>query len=260
MKLQMQTCTSARSSRLFRTVGGICATICAALGAPRVEAAGIPPYIVQGYVFDGNSSTSLAGPGTVSFSNGGASATATVSVVGPMVSISGTNDPPSGYFSQAYASLTYFLQITGPAGTVPVHVTAFGSTGPAYNGTLGGTYNAAFSVSSGAIYTIDKLVDQGTAPASFSVNGTYDFLADTLYRVQLQAFGVGNGTFFSTVDPMFTIAALNPNDYTLEFSPGIVNGPSAVPLPAALPLFATVLGGAGFLTWRRRKAATKAVA
>lgn len=37
-----------------------------------------------------------------------------------------------------------------------------------------------------------------------------------------------------------------------------VEATSPVPLPAALPLFASILGGAGFLTWRKRRKAASA--
>jgi hypothetical protein len=39
---------------------------------------------------------------------------------------------------------------------------------------------------------------------------------------------------------------------------GLANGPATTPLPAALPLFASGLGGLGFLQWRRKKKAAAA--
>jgi hypothetical protein len=63
--------------------------------------------------------------------------------------------------------------------------------------------------------------------------------------------GVG-GTFTGQIDPMFTVDFTR---YQLLFSPGVVNGdPSPIPLPAALPLFATGLGALGLLGWRRKRA------
>jgi hypothetical protein len=54
------------------------------------------------------------------------------------------------------------------------------------------------------------------------------------------------------IDPTFADAA----DYSLQVSRGIGNSPSAVPLPAALPLFAFAVGGLGiFGRWRRRRGA-----
>ena len=40
-----------------------------------------------------------------------------------------------------------------------------------------------------------------------------------------------------------------------EFQMGILLQPAATPLPAALPLFATGLGGLGLLGWRRKRKA-----
>jgi hypothetical protein len=64
-----------------------------------------------------------------------------------------------------------------------------------------------------------------------------------------------------TVDPQFFIdlnqGGNNPADFALFFSDGVVNTPStsATPLPAALPLFATGLGGLGLFGWRRKRRA-----
>jgi hypothetical protein len=54
-----------------------------------------------------------------------------------------------------------------------------------------------------------------------------------------------------TIDPTFAFA----NDFTLVFSDGIDNGPTNTPVPAALPLFVTGLGGLGLLGWRRKRKA-----
>ena len=44
----------------------------------------------------------------------------------------------------------------------------------------------------------------------------------------------------------------------LENSPGLDGTAREVPLPAALPLFATGLGGLGLLGWRRKRKAQAA--
>jgi hypothetical protein len=57
-------------------------------------------------------------------------------------------------------------------------------------------------------------------------------------------------------------AATNIIAATFSFGTGpdtfIPGTPSAVPLPGALPLFATALGGLGLLTWRRKRKALAA--
>jgi hypothetical protein len=58
----------------------------------------------------------------------------------------------------------------------------------------------------------------------------------------------------STMDPSFTIADSGGSysAYHIAYSSGI-GGLSTVPLPASLPLFASALGGLGFVEWRRRR-------
>jgi hypothetical protein len=57
------------------------------------------------------------------------------------------------------------------------------------------------------------------------------------------------------VDPYFDLSGL-PDGVTFEISNGIGNAlPSATPIPAALPLFASGLGALGLLGWRRKKKA-----
>ncbi|MCG8547570.1 MAG: hypothetical protein MJE12_25510, partial [Alphaproteobacteria bacterium] len=48
---------------------------------------------------------------------------------------------------------------------------------------------------------------------------------------------------------------LNNNAWFTHFRMNVIEGPSPVPLPAALPLFLTVLAGMGFLRWWKRRVA-----
>ena len=66
-------------------------------------------------------------------------------------------------------------------------------------------------------------------------------------------FGLGGGVLF-TIDPLTAGSVLIGNT---GFAPeGIAVAPPAVPLPAALPLFATALAGMGLLGWRRKRKAS----
>ena len=59
---------------------------------------------------------------------------------------------------------------------------------------------------------------------------------------------------FQTLDGFFNSVVLSSTDYAFEFTNLSTSDP-VVPLPAALPLFATGLGALGLLGWRRKKKA-----
>jgi len=58
------------------------------------------------------------------------------------------------------------------------------------------------------------------------------------------------------VDDIFGIEILNVSGSGFNSSGVLIDSPSAVPLPAALPLFAGGLGLMGLLGWRKKQAAT----
>jgi len=61
---------------------------------------------------------------------------------------------------------------------------------------------------------------------------------------------IGNGVFGSNNGPI---------NYTMTFNvTQTVTPPAATPIPGALPLFASGLGGVGFLGWRRKRANARA--
>jgi hypothetical protein len=59
---------------------------------------------------------------------------------------------------------------------------------------------------------------------------------------------IGNGTFATNNS--------GPVAYSMSFT--VTSTIAATPIPAALPLFASALGGLGFVGWRRKKAAAAA--
>jgi hypothetical protein len=75
--------------------------------------------------------------------------------------------------------------------------------------------------------------------------------ADTILATPLTA-GVTSFTF-GAFDPITggTPAMIDSNHTLLAFETG--PAPASVPLPAALPLFASALGGMGLIGWRRRR-------
>lgn len=156
----------------------------------------------------------------------------------------------------------YQFAVVGPTNTV-VPVSFSGNLAANFSGGGGNEYAAAtvqvYSLPLSSTLFQDSA---GAAPAVASSSHEYgtllDVTANTPYTIALRATvssGKGSGTALS--DPVLAIDALflaeNPG-YSLEFSPGIDNkSVSAVPLPAALPLFGSgVIALAGF-AWRREK-------
>jgi hypothetical protein len=81
---------------------------------------------------------------------------------------------------------------------------------------------------------------QITTATYLAYNGTYDL-----------CLSYGYCAYFVNCAPSFLTVFSNPNGasgFDLTFT-------SATPLPAALPLFATGLGGLGLLGWRRKRKA-----
>jgi hypothetical protein len=97
--------------------------------------------------------------------------------------------------------------------------------------------NISFVQASGAAPT-------GVLPVGIETAFAYDFLpASDTFGQLLYTFGS------RTTNLLFTLGRI-------ETTVGI----SETPLPAALPLFATVLGGAGFAAWRRKRKAAAVAA
>ncbi|HVY98409.1 MAG TPA: hypothetical protein VHA35_02830 [Dongiaceae bacterium] len=177
--------------------------------------------------------------------------------------------------------LTYYIEFTGPTSTVDVNVQASGATDAAGENALNSyghnRSSAWFRIAPyiqviGGGYAGDPVAQDSvtsnergfTEPGlhSFSFNEVVTFTTGMIYQVMMEtnaeAWGdeeTGDGSRHSTayVDPYFN----TPLGYGLQISAGVGNSApvSATPLPAALPLFTSALGGLGLLGWRRRKRA-----
>jgi PEP-CTERM motif len=74
---------------------------------------------------------------------------------------------------------------------------------------------------------------------------------------------VGNDTYFYDEEDGIILGTYYHQLYASQHGPGFGTwsfSPSAVPLPAALPLFASGLGAIGLLGWRRKRKKTAAMA
>jgi hypothetical protein len=195
---------------------------------------------------------------------GSASAGYAISLV-PFISVrTDAVTPDAAHQSHAVSEITlqYFFSINGPrAGEiVPVIVTAQAFFAGSFTGnvtTNGISADLGFALNSSSANLLFH--DQG---GSFTSKDTVNLISGDVYIVNMFADlesiarGPGRATGEATIDPVFTV---DPNFadaglFSLGFSDGIENvAQSATPLPGALPLFATVLGGWGVLGWRRKK-------
>jgi hypothetical protein len=126
--------------------------------------------------------------------------------------------------------------------------------------TAGHVYQLSFYVGN----TTGGSIFGSTSTVNVSINGTPTF-SDT--NSTTNATGLSWELFTHTfiASATTTLAFLNgdpANDNSNGLDNVVLNdlGPAAVPLPAALPLFATGLGALGLLGWRRKRNATAVAA
>ena len=177
-----------------------------------------------------------------------------------------------GTTAVAGSNLIYYVAFTGADGTIPVTIRAGGSASlaaftPLPEGAVRDHRNndaAVFlnisEVSGSDVVSLfaESDLDANAGEHLFSLDQQYMLKANTLYEVVMYAavyaaLGVQGGAF---VDPSFVA----PAGYTVLTSAGIGNGALATtPIPAALPLFASALGGLALFGRRKKKAAAPGV-
>ena len=216
--------------------------------------------------------TNITGEGAVSGSGpGGSNVSATFSLDGPLVTLSGTANGQSSQVG-GNVNLFYYFNVNGPSGSfVPIHVNAAGS----WSLNLPNPNEGAFVQSFFSIINIsnnstpfslsEDHQNNFTSSGSWSLDNTYSFLADTTYRVAMTVQGSagintagGSASFSATVDPLFTIDPAYAGSYSLDFSRGVTNSVASVPGPVVGAGFpGMILAAGGFFMWvqRRRQAA-----
>jgi hypothetical protein len=180
----------------------------------------------------------------------------------PRVSASSQAGP--GIKGEAESHLTYYVEFVGAPGTLSVNVQASGGASSAgldeFNyarNTANASFNINPYVSSGCclasgLANADS-TDQGLH--TFSYNQAVTFTANLVYEVSMETYASAwdGQTSTAYVDPLFTLGP--GSGYSIFTSSGIGNTASVTPIPAALPLFTSALGGLGLLGWRRKSKA-----
>jgi hypothetical protein len=197
-------------------------------------------------------SYSLAYAGTVTSVHGpgGGGVFHTLGVVGgdPVsgtLTINALNESPSASFPNSntfnQAEIGFTFQLTHPANL------GFSDSGPGIVVSMGDPAFSGFNFSSNGEDSTLSLNYQAGGPGVplTSLAGlptTSSGLMALLAMTSRNAFG------------SFDLGGLGVIEFSIDFATAVT------PIPAALPLFASALGGLGFMTWRRRKMAAGASA
>ena len=173
-----------------------------------------------------------------------------------------------GSQGSAGSDLTYYIMFAGADGDIQVHVNASGAADASGPNVLNGYGHNEASASVWANRYFDNgalgpdvfkgnansnyRASPNTGLQTFAIDGTFTFTANVIYQVMMQAYASSTEGHQATawVDPFFSA----PAGYSVLTSDNIGNL-ATTPIPAALPLFATALGGMGLIGWRRKKAA-----
>jgi hypothetical protein len=173
-----------------------------------------------------------------------------------------TNLSPAGYTLQVTVNYGASLHSTNGSNTAAIGTSV--------------DFSAAFD---GLSSPLVELVNQGTSDfnnnnatqifniTGFNPNDLNSFAAFSLFA-DISASPFSDGTENTTFDDPITLTLFDPNGniipnlfvesqngFFFDVTDGAATLTSATPVPAALPLFATGLGGLGLLGWRRKQKA-----
>jgi len=205
-------------------------------------------------VFNSGPSQTLAGAGITTAVARNFSAVVPLPAVSAAADVSGPADSATAT-AIADITLTYYLEVVGPSGSVPLDISAMGKVIAVSNGSSNGSGIANFSTCIPGV---------NISGGSWLLDTTATVTANNPYCVEIEAMAsafedsVLNTTedVTATVDPQFTIdpSFLLAPDYTLVFSPGVGAGVvTAAPEPT---VSLAAIAALGFLAWsgaRRRK-------
>jgi hypothetical protein len=246
-------------------------TVAALLLVPAAEASQLPAYHVLGDALFNLSPPDrlfLNDFGTVSLADarfGSVSATA-LGTPSPSIVASADLGPSSigNIFGRADGVLTYFLEIIGPSGLVPVLIDVAGGV------SASSTPGATFVVESrwdlldpASVSVAGDDIRSGQLSGSFSQNFSrtvsLTLSANQVYSVFMLADAEAAPTLVGSratadafIDPIFSFGPeVDPLSYSFQFSDGIGNAIATVPEPRTLALVSAGLFLLGLLRPRR---------